>query len=188
MFPIGFASRVVSLVVVCFLLVCGCLFPTAALADKYNDRFDGNIFVVYAGNGSLVPPRLTLQQSLARKMPVVLVYYLDDNSDCKQFAPVVSRIQEFYGGGASIIPVSVDSIPMKEEYRPEEVGYYYRGAIPQTVILDQNGNKVFDQVGQIEFERVDDVLREVFGLPPRGESTVLRKSFNEFNSEFISDN
>lgn len=56
MFPIGFASRVVSLVVVCFLLVCGCLFPTAALADKYNDRFDGNIFVVYAGNGSLVPP------------------------------------------------------------------------------------------------------------------------------------
>ncbi|NCQ05362.1 MAG: thioredoxin family protein, partial [Cyanobacteria bacterium] len=64
-------------------------------ADINNDRYDGNIFVVYAGNGSLVPSKLTLKQSLDRKMPVILVYYLDDNSDSKQYAFIVSRFQEF---------------------------------------------------------------------------------------------
>ncbi|HIK38314.1 MAG: thylakoid membrane photosystem I accumulation factor [Geminocystis sp.] len=183
-------SHLISFLLPCLLLIASfCLFPPAAVADLNNDRFDGNIFVVYAGNGSLVPPRLTLKQSLARQMPVILVYYLDDNSDCKKFAPVVSRLQEFYGRVASIIPVNVDSITMKEEYQPDEVGYYYRGAIPQTVILAQNGNKVFDEVGLIEFEQADGVLRRLFGLlPPTKSTTLKRESFNEFNSEFVGEN
>ncbi|NET54244.1 MAG: thioredoxin family protein, partial [Merismopedia sp. SIO2A8] len=31
-----------------------------ALAGLDDDRFDGNIFALYGGNGSLVPPRITL--------------------------------------------------------------------------------------------------------------------------------
>ena len=156
-------------------------------ADINNDRYDGNMFVVYAGNGSLVPPKLTLQQSLDRNIPVVLVYYLDDNSDSKQFAFLVSRIQEFYGRAASIIPVTVDSIPLKENYSPEELGYYYQGFVPQTVILNQEGKVVFDEQGQIPYEEIDDALREVFDLLPRSESIELkRRSFNEFNYELVN--
>ena len=155
-------------------------------ADINSDRYDGNIFVVYAGNGSLVPSKLTLKQSLERKIPVILVYYLDDNSDSKQFALLVSRIQEFYGRVASIIPIGVDTIPVKKKYQKNEIGYYYRGAIPQTVVLDQNAKKVFDEIGQIEFEAIDDALRKVFDLLPRSESVELkRKTFNEFNSELV---
>lgn len=162
--------------------------PSSAIADIDNDRYDGNMFVVYAGNGSLVPPKLTLKQSLERKIPTILVYYLDDSSDCKQFAIVVSRMQEFYGRAASIIPVSVDTIPIKDDYSPNETGYYYKGVVPQTVILNEDGEIVFNGEGQIKYELVDDVLREVFDLLPREESIVLKKrSFNEFNTELVQE-
>jgi peroxiredoxin len=176
--------------VVLLALSASCLLwgmPTA-WASINDDRLDGNIFVVYAGNGSLVPPRLTLAESLKRKRPAVLVYYLDDSSDCKQFAIVVSRIQEFYGRAASIIPVSVDSLPVKSAYDPQELGYYYAGVVPQTVILDEAGKVVFNGKGQVKYEEVDDVLRDVFDLLPRSESVELkRRSFNEFNTELVGD-
>lgn len=163
--------------------VWGTLPATASIDD---DRLDGNIFVVYAGNGSLVPAKLTLKDSLKRDLPTVLVFYLDDSRDCKQFAIVVSRIQEFYGRAANIIPISVDSIPMKDDYTPQEPGYYYSGGIPQTVIIGQNGKVIFDKKGQVPYETVDDVLREAFDLLPRSESVELkRRSFNEFNTELV---
>ncbi|MDJ0661204.1 MAG: thylakoid membrane photosystem I accumulation factor [Crocosphaera sp.] len=158
--------------------------PATASID--DDRLDGNIFVVYAGNGSLVPAKLSLKDSLDREMPTVLVYYLDDSRDCKQFAIVVSRIQEFYGRAANIIPISVDNIPVKDSYTQQEPGYYYDDLIPQTVILDGEGNKVFDGQGQVKYEAVDDVLREVFNLLPRSESVELkRRTVNEFNEELV---
>jgi hypothetical protein len=144
--------------------------------------------VVYAGNGSLVPPRLSLTESFARKLPVILVYYLDDNSDCKQYAFIVSRLQEFYGRAASIVPVSVDSILPKSSYKKNEPGYYYQGVIPQTVILDQKGKMIFNGKGQIKFEVMDDILRNLFNLLPRSQSVQLKqKTFNEFNSELVEN-
>jgi len=156
----------------------------AAYANLNDDKYDGNIFVLYAGNGSLVPPRMTLAQSLKRDKPSILAFYVDDSRDCKEFAIVVSRLQEYYGRAASFITVDVDSLPLKSSYDPSEEGYYYEGVVPQTVILDQEGKVVFNEKGQVKFEAVDDVLREVFDLLPRSESVELkRRSFNEFNTE-----
>ena len=119
-------------------------------------------------------------------MPALLVFYVDDSSDCKQYAIVVSRLQEYYGRAASLIPISVDAIPVKSTYTPEEPGYYYQGIVPQTVLLNQKGEVVFNGKGQVKFEEVDDVLREVFDLLPRSESVELkRRSFNEFNTELV---
>ncbi|MEM8779207.1 MAG: thylakoid membrane photosystem I accumulation factor [Cyanobacteria bacterium P01_G01_bin.49] len=176
------------LTILLILVISSSLWRTLpARASIDDDRLDGNIFVVYAGNGSLVPAKLTLKDSLKREMPTVLVFYLDDSRDCKQFAIVVSRIQEFYGRAANIIPISVDGIPSKDNYNPQEAGYYYKGAVPQTVILDQEANLVFDEKGQVKYETVDDVLREVFDLLPRSESVELkRRTFNEFNTELVN--
>jgi hypothetical protein len=163
------------------------LFNNSALASLNDDRYDGNMFVVYAGNGSLVPPRFSLEQSLERKMPTFLVYYLDDSSDCKQFANIVSNLQNPYGRVANFIPVSVDSLPVKDKYEPTELGYYYQGVVPQAVILDQEGKVVFNGQGQVKYEELDDVFREVFDLLPRDQSIELKlKSFNEFNSELTN--
>ena len=158
-----------------------------AWAGINDDKYEGNIYILYAGNGSLVPPRLSLSQSLQREMPTVLVYYVDDSKDCKQFSVVVSRIQEFYGRAANIMPITIDSLPLKANFTPEEPGYYYEEAVPQTVILNQEGKVVFNETGLIKYEAIDDVLREVFSLLPRSESVELkRRTFNEFNSELAN--
>ena len=164
-----------------------CFFPTSSANASINDdTYEGNIYILYAGNGSLVPPRLSLSESLDRKMPAILAFYVDDSSDCKQYSIVVSRLQEFYGRAASIIPVDVDAIPVKSNYTPQEVGYYYEEGVPQTVILDQEGQVVFNASGQVKYEAMDDVLREVFDLFPRSESVELkRRPFNEFNTELV---
>ncbi len=160
------------------------LSATPANAGLKDDRYDGNIFVVYAGNGSLVPPKATLAKALAEHKPALLVFYVDDSSDCKQYAIVVSKLQAFYGGVAEIIPVSVDTILPKQSYAPTEAGYYYSGSVPQVVVFDRSGQVVLNQKGQVPFETIDDTLRQVFDLLPRSVSVELkRRSFNELNSE-----
>lgn len=171
------------------MLVAGltCLFLVAAppaFAGINDDNFDGNIFVLYAGNGSLVPPKVTLAQSLQADKPTLLVFYVDDSSDCKQYATVVSRLQAVYGRAVDFIPVSVDSIPPKSSYEPTEPGYYYQGFVPQVVVLDQSGKEVLNEKGQVPFEKVDDVFRQVFNLEARSSSVELQtRSVNEFNTE-----
>ncbi len=179
----SFVSR---LLLIFTLLLCTTLFTPTAWASLNDDRLDGSIFVLYAGNGSLVPPKLNLEETFKRKIPAIIVYYLDDSRDCKDFAVIVSRLQEFYGRAASIIPVNVDSIPVKTEYRPDEPGYYYQGYVPQTVVLDQAGQKILDVKGNVDYAVIDDPLRELFDLLPRTESEKLkRRSFNEYNTELV---
>lgn len=180
------------LVAKCLLILTiglGCLLfgdTQPALAKFDNDTFDGNIFVLYAGNGSLVPPKVTLAQSLKRDKPTLLVFYTDDSSDCKQYATVVSSLQAFYGRATDFIPISVDAIAPKSTYTPDEPGYYYSGFVPQVVLFDQSGKIVLNEKGQVPFERVDDAFRKVFNLLPRSESVQLKqRPVNEFNTELV---
>jgi len=172
-----------ALVLVMCLLLLG--MPTAN-AEIDTDRFEGNIFVLYAGNGSLVPSKVTLAESIAGAKPTILVYYVDDSSDCKLYAIVVSNMQAFYGRVADIIPVNVDAIPVQSSYTPTEAGYYYKDIVPQVVILDKSGKVVFDRQGQVPYEQIDDKLRQVFNLLPREESKELKlRPVNEFNNELV---
>ncbi|MBD2104203.1 thylakoid membrane photosystem I accumulation factor [Leptolyngbya sp. FACHB-261] len=155
----------------------------ASLAD---DHFDGNIFPLYAGNGSLVPPRTTLAESLRRQRPALLVFYTDDSRDCKQYSIVVSQLQAFYGRAVSIMPLIADTIdPDHSRYTPQDAGYYYRGQLPQTVLIGSEGQVLLDEVGQVPYEKTDAVLRKVFSLPERNaqDETLVPRAFNEFNSE-----
>lgn len=155
----------------------------AALTD---DRYEGNIFPLYAGNGSLVPPRITLAEARQRQLPALLVFYIDDSADCKKYASVVSQLDAFYGRAAGFIPISVDAIPSETRYESTDPGYYYSGFVPQTVLLDQEGKVVLDQKGAIAFETVDDAFRKVFDLLPRSESVELkRRQVNEVNTELV---
>ena len=162
-------------------LSIGVMSASAVLED---DRYDGDIFALYAGNGGIVPPRSTLQNSLKAGKPTVVVFYLDDSKDCKTYALTVSRIQEFYGRAMDISAIRVDSLPVKETYEPNEAGYYYRGFVPQTVIFDSAGKVRFDELGNTDYEKIDDALRSVFNLEPRDKSEVLtRRRLNDVNIE-----
>ena len=178
--PFSLTKLVISLLI---LVTSFSIWISPVSANINDDRYEGNIYILFGGNGSLVPPRMDLPTSLKREKPAILVFYVDDSSDCKQFSIEVNRLQEFYGRAASIIPVTVDSFIDKDQYTPEEPAYYYSGVVPETVILDQQGKVVYDGKGQVPYEEMDDILREVFDLLPRSESEVLkRRSFNEFNS------
>jgi hypothetical protein len=155
-----------------------------AFAGINDDHYDGNIFALYGGNGSLVPPRVDLSDSFLRKKPALLVFYVDDSRDCKQYATVVSNLQQYYGRAADFIPVSADSLPAKPSDSLEEPGHYYEGVVPQTVLLDESGKVAFNAKGLVAFEEVDDAFRKVFDLLPRTESVPLkRRMVNEFNTE-----
>jgi hypothetical protein len=111
-----------------------------AEASLNDDRLDGNIFVVYAGNGSLVPVKISLAQSLAGNTPTIVVYYLDDSRDSKQFAFVVSRIQEYYGRAANILPISVDKIPLKRLINPMKKAITTKDIYPRLSFLIKRAN------------------------------------------------
>ncbi|MBD2629097.1 thylakoid membrane photosystem I accumulation factor [Trichormus variabilis] len=168
------------LLVICLLIIS----IQPASAGMKDDRYEGNIFVIYAGNGSLVPPRQTLAQTLAQHKPALLAFYVDDSKDCKQYAVFISQTQAFYGRAAEIIPISVDTMPIKESYDPTEPGYYYSGGVPQVVIFDKSGKVILNKKGQVPFEEIDDKFREVFDFLPRDQSIEFKqRSFNEFSSE-----
>lgn len=159
-----------------------------ALAELNDDNFDGNIFALYAGNGSIVPPKYNLSQSFKQDKPTLLFFYVDDSRDSKRFSSVVSQLQAPYGRAANFIAIAADSIPVKESYTRDEEGYYFKGAVPQTVVFDQKHSVVLNEVGQVAYEKIDDKLREVFDLLPRTESVELRRRpVNEVNTELVAD-
>jgi hypothetical protein len=174
---------VVSLVALLWLSLGGQPTAQAGLTD---DNYDGNIFALYAGNGSLVPPRVNLEQSLKYGKPALVVIYVDDSSDCKKFASVISQLQAPYGRVANFIPVMADSIPVKDSYEPSEPGYYFRNAVPQTLVFDAEGSLIFNETGTVTYEAIDDAMRQVFDLLPRTESEELRRRpVNEVNVELV---
>jgi len=144
---------------------------TAGISD---DRFDGNIFALYASNGSLVPPKENLDLALQKHRPAVIMFYADDSLDCKENALMMTQLQAFYRQFLSLIPVTVDAIRPDTSYGPTESPYYYNGnTVPQFVILNQDGEVVFDKTGVTSYLEVDDVLRGVFDLDPRPDDFVL---------------
>jgi hypothetical protein len=178
-------SRILKLTVFTLALVgMLVLSAPAAMAGLTDDHFDGNIFALYGGNGSLVPPRVSLKQALEQQRPTMLVFYVNDSRDCKQFATTVSQVQAYYGKVADIIPVNVDTISPEGNYAANEPGYYYQGVVPQTVVFNQASQSVLNVQGQVPFEQIDDVFRQVFDLLPRSESVPLkRRLVNEINTE-----
>ena len=175
-------QRCLSLLMLMICIIFTTMQP--ALANIDDDKYEGNIFVVYAGNGSLIPPQATLAEALENHKPAILAFYVDDSRDCKQYAIVISRIQSFYGNAAEIIPVDVDRIQFDDKDSPSSPSYYYSGGVPQVVVFNQSGDVVLNKKGQVPFEEIDDKFREVFDLLPRTESVKLkRRSFNEFSSE-----
>jgi hypothetical protein len=167
-------------------------FGSAAKASLNDDRYDGNIFALYAGNGSLVPPRSSLALALEQHRVAVVVYYLDDSSVSKRFAPVVSELQRLWGNNVELIPLVTDplqpggkaaagALPVGDPSR------YWSGLIPQVVVFDRQGQVVFDASGQVEVDAINGAVSQATGLPlPAPSGLGSTRSFNELNSEVVS--
>ena len=170
--------RVLCCVVALLLLVS----PAQAILN--DDNYDGNIYALYAGNGSLVPPANTLEDTLADQRTAVIVYYLDDSAVSKRFAPVVSELQRLWGRSIALLPLTIDPLQGRQPTGPADPASYWRGQIPQVVVIDPNGEVVFDQEGQVSLGSINDAISRATGLPaPELPAINQEGSFNEVNIE-----
>ncbi|MFN6131677.1 MAG: thylakoid membrane photosystem I accumulation factor, partial [Synechococcaceae cyanobacterium] len=164
------------------------LAPRASWAALDNDRYDGNIYALYAGNGSLVPPRSTLAQSLASQRVTVLVFYLDDSSASKRFAAVVSELQRVWGQAVELIPLVTDPLQNRPDGGTSDPAHYWSGLIPEVVVLDRNGKVTYRAAGQVPVEPINEAISKATGiaLPASANAQSVTESFNELNSEVVS--
>ncbi len=153
-----------------------------AYSARDTNSFDGNIFPIYAGNGSLVPPASTLEQSLKNNRTSVLVFYLDDSATSKSFAPVVSGLKLLWNSNVDIIPLTTDEIQDNQSINPKDASYYWHGNIPQIVIINPNGDVVLDRDGQVPIDDINAAISLATGIEAP-EFSFSIKSYNEYNSE-----
>ncbi len=157
-----------------------------AFAARDTDSYDGNIFPIYAGNGSLVPPSSTLSDSLKNERTSVLVFYLDDSAASKSFAPAVSGLKLLWGTSIDLIPLTTDEFQGKTIEDIRNPGYYWHGEIPQIVVIDGKGKVTLDQTGQVPIDVINKAISDASGLEEPSFSITI-KSFNEYNSEPSKD-
>jgi hypothetical protein len=160
--------------------------PAMAGASLDNDRYDGNIYALYAGNGSLVPPRLSLAEALDDHRVTLLVYYLDDSAVSKRFAGVVSELQRVWGGSVELMPVVTDPLQGRPDAGPTDPLHYWRGVIPQVAVIGADGQLVFEATGQVALPAIHGALSRATGLPiPPSVSERMAVSFNELNDGWL---
>ncbi len=176
-------SIVASLTALIFLV---CVSVQPAYSARDTNSFDGNIFPIYAGNGSLVPPASSISDSISNKRTSVIFYYLDDSATSKQYAAVISGLKLLWATSIDIIPITTDELQGVNTNDRKDPAYYWHGNIPQIVVLDGNGEVQLDKEGQIPIDQLNEAISKSSGLD-QPEFNITIKSFNEYNSEASKD-
>ena len=162
------------------LLIFFVSYPVNASRDT--NSYDGNIFPIYAGNGAIVPPQTTIEESLKNGRVSVLFFYLDDSSDSKAMAPVISGLDLIWRNNIDLIPFTTDELQSdKSESNPNQPNFYWNGLIPQTIILNSKGEVKFDKNGMVNIDDLNKIIGELKGIDIN-ETTFSIESFNEYNS------
>ncbi len=155
-------------------------------AARDTNSFDGNIFPIYAGNGSLVPPASTISESIKNNRTSVVFYYLDDSSSSKIYAPVISGLKLLWTNSIDIIPLTTDEIQGIDTDDKTNPAYYWKGNIPQIVVINGDGEVLLNEEGQIPIETINTAISKGSGLKPP-DFNISIKSFNEYNSDASKD-
>ena len=150
-------------------------------ASRTTDSYDGNIFPIYAGNGSIVPPQTSLKESIENERISILFFYLDDSADSKLVVPIISGLDLIWRNNIDIIALTTDELQGREFTNTEEEGYYWNGYIPQTVLIDGEGNIKYDKNGLIDIDEINKIIGDIKGIELEDTSFSV-ESFNEYNS------
>ena len=180
-------GRLLPSVLCCVVALLLLVSPAQAVLN--DDNYDGNIYALYAGNGSLVPPTSTLQESRAANRTSVIIYYLDDSAVSKRFAPVVSELQRLWTRSIDLLPLTTDELQGREaEAAADDPARYWNGRIPQVVVIAPDGRVVLDQDGQVPLAAINAAIAEATGLPaPELPAINPEGRFNEVNIEVTAN-
>ena len=162
------------------LLIFFSSYPVNASRDT--NSYDGNIFPIYAGNGAIVPPQTTLEESLKNGRVSVLFFYLDDSSDSKAMAPIISGLDLIWRDNIDLIALTTDELQSNSSSSDSnQPNYYWNGLIPQTIILNNTGEIKFDKNGMVNIDDLNKIIGDLKGIDIN-ETSFSVESFNEYNS------
>jgi len=116
-----------------------------------DDHYEGNIFVIYGGNGAIIPPRTTLAESRRRGEPVMLVFYVNDSKDCKAYTLAVTRLQVGFERAVNFVALHADSLG---DVQDAEAAKYFKGVLPYTVLFDGKGRVVYEKAGVSPYQEL----------------------------------
>jgi len=151
-------------------------------ASRTSDSYDGNIFPIYAGNGSIVPPQTTLKESIENNRTSILFFYLDDSSNSKSMVPIISGLDLIWRNKIDIIALTTDELQGGlSSSNKQDASFYWNGYIPQTIVIDGSGEVVFDKNGLIDIDEINKIIAKAIGVEI-DDSTFSLESFNEYNS------
>ena len=159
--------------------------PAPALAARDTNSYDGNIFALYAGDGALVPPSVSLADALAAERPVLLAFFLDDSAASKEFAPLLSDLSGRWGKVVELIALPSDPYRVDPNAAAGDPSHYWRGTVPQLLVLNSEGKVLLDVDGRMDPTEIEAALSEATGLSI-GSSERRSTSFNEINSGYGS--
>ena len=167
-------------ILILLLLLLFSSYPANASRDT--NSYDGNIFPIYAGNGAIVPPQTTIEESLKNGSVTVLFFYLDDSSDSKAMAPVISGLDLIWRNNIDLIALTTDELQSDtSDLNSNQPNFYWNGLIPQTIILDSNGEVKLDKNGMVNIDDLNKIIGELKGIDINNSSFSV-ESFNEYNS------
>ena len=154
-----------------------------AQAARDTNSYDGNIFALYAGDGALVPPSVSLADALAAERPVLLAFFLDDSAASKAFAPLLSDLSGRWGKVVDLIALPSEPYRVDPKAPVGDPSHYWRGTVPQLLVINSEGKVLLDVDGRMDPTEIEAALSEATGLSISNNER-RSTSFNEINSGY----
>jgi streptogramin lyase len=102
---------------------------------------------------------------------------------------VVSDLQRSWGNAIDLMPLVTDPLQGRPDRGTTDPAHYWQGSVPQVVVIDPNGQVVFDGAGQVPVGRLNQAISQATGIAlPEGAADENDRmvSINELNSEVRS--
>ena len=98
-------------------------------------------------------------------------------------SPVISGLDLLWRENIDIIALTTDELQNEEALKEaNQPNFYWNGLIPQTIILDGNGEIKFYQNGLVDFGELNKIISESTGIKVNTNSKFTVEAFNEYNS------
>jgi len=97
-------------------------------------------------------------------------------------APIISGLDLIWRNNIDIIALTTDELQNKEKSDlRNEPNYYWNGLIPQTIILNSDGEVKYDKNGMINIDELNKIIGELKGIDIKNTELSV-ESFNEYNN------
>lgn len=100
--------------------------------------------------------KLSFSEIISQDTPVLVDFHADWCGPCKVMNPILKDVKKRMGDKINIIKVDVDN-------NPEAANKYNVRGVP-TLILFQNGHRLWQQAGVVQAGQLQSIIRQKTGL------------------------